>query len=372
MPTFDTDYLAGIPAPLWLILFLKVLGFVLHLIPMGLWAVALPVGLIGATLFPKSSGLGQFGRNILRQMPVIVALGVNFGIVPLLFIQTLYPKPFYTATVLIAWHWFVIIPLFLVAYYSVYIASFAAKSNAKPALRRFLLPVGIIASACFLAIGLLISNAMTLIVHVERWDAIFTRTQIAGAISGFGNNMRDPSLAYRLLTMFALAMITTGVWAMIDAFLFAKGDKKSNAPYRRWASRFAVFMASVGVVILCYVDVVKFPHADYTSYFFIVTSVGMFLLIGIIAAAIRGEYGVVALSIITSLYVLLLTTFGIVRQIGQHTAIVQTDGLANLTENIQWTPIALFLVTFILGVLCIVWMIRQLVLAPPETANPNV
>jgi hypothetical protein len=367
MTTFDTDYLAGIPAPLWLVLFLKVLGFVLHLFPMGLWAVALPIGLVGAALFPPNSGIGRFGRDVLRQMPILVALGVNFGIVPLLFIQTLYPKPFYTATVLIAWHWFIIIPLFLVAYYGVYVASFAAKPDAKPILRQLLLPVGIVASICFLVIGLLICNAMTLIVHVERWNDVFAQTQIAGAVSGLGNNMRDPSLPYRLLTMFALAMVTTGVWAMVDAYLFAKGNKEANTPYRRWAVRFAAVTATVGVGILCYVQTIS--HADYTSYFVIVTGVGVLLLVGIIAEAIRGEYGAAALSAITAVYVVLLTTFGIVRQIGQHTTIIQTDGLANLTENIQWTPIALFLVTFVLGVLCIIWMIRQLVIAPPETTN---
>ncbi|MDR3111388.1 MAG: hypothetical protein LBU65_17090 [Planctomycetaceae bacterium] len=367
MPIFDVDYLAGIPAPLWLVLFLKVLGFVLHLVPMGLWAVALPIGLVGATSLPESSGLGRFGRNILRQMPILVALGVNFGIVPLLFIQTLYPKPFYTATVLIAWHWFVIIPLFLIAYYGVYVASFAVKPAANSILRRALLPVGIVASVCFLAIGLLISNAMTLIVHIERWNDIFVRTQIAGAVSGLGSNMSDPSLLYRLLTMFALAVMTTGVWAMVDACLFAKGSRGANASYRCWASRFAAATAVVGAVILWCVQMI--PHADYTQLFWVVAVVGTALLAGIVVVVIRSVYGVIALSVITTIYVALLTTFGIIRQIGQHTAIVQTDGLANLTEHIQWTPVALFLVTFVLGVLCIVWMVRQLVLAPPETAN---
>ena len=53
-------------------------------------------------------------------MPVIVALGINFGVVPLLFVQLAYYKVFYPATILMAWHWLAIIGLLIPAYYGVY------------------------------------------------------------------------------------------------------------------------------------------------------------------------------------------------------------------------------------------------------------
>ena len=53
-------------------------------------------------------------------MPVIVAVGVNLGVVPLLFIQLAYYKVFYPATILMAWFWLGIIMLLIPAYYGVY------------------------------------------------------------------------------------------------------------------------------------------------------------------------------------------------------------------------------------------------------------
>ncbi len=44
----------------------------------------------------------RFGGRLLRQMPIIVAVGVNLGVVPLLFVQLAYAKVFYPATILMA------------------------------------------------------------------------------------------------------------------------------------------------------------------------------------------------------------------------------------------------------------------------------
>ena len=60
----------------------------------------------------------------MAQMPVIIAMGINFGIVPLLFIQVGFAQVFYPATVLMAWFWFAVIVLLMPAYYGVYVYAF--------------------------------------------------------------------------------------------------------------------------------------------------------------------------------------------------------------------------------------------------------
>ena len=109
---------SGIPAPLWFIEFFKVLGFTLHSIPMNLWYA----GTIIAVVLLAFGGeyARQFGRRFLRQLPIIIALGVNLGVVPLLFTQLAYFKFFYPATILMAWFWLAVIGLLIVAYYGVY------------------------------------------------------------------------------------------------------------------------------------------------------------------------------------------------------------------------------------------------------------
>ena len=68
----------------------------------------------------------------MAQMPVIVALGVNFGIVPLLFVQVAYYKVFYPATILMAWFWLAIIGLLIPAYYGVYVYAFGLATTRGP------------------------------------------------------------------------------------------------------------------------------------------------------------------------------------------------------------------------------------------------
>ena len=72
---------------------------------------------------------GYFAGRLLRQMPVIVAVGVNLGVVPLLFVQLAYHRVFYPATILMAWFWLGIIVLLIPAYYGVYAYAWGLRNN---------------------------------------------------------------------------------------------------------------------------------------------------------------------------------------------------------------------------------------------------
>ena len=108
---------ANIPAPFWFVQFFKWLGFTLHIVPMNLWYAGLLVALW--LHLRGDQHARRFAARLLQQMPVIVALGVNFGVVPLLFVQLAYYKVFYPATILMAWFWLAIIGL-LIPHYGVY------------------------------------------------------------------------------------------------------------------------------------------------------------------------------------------------------------------------------------------------------------
>ncbi len=78
----------GYPTPFWFIEFFKVLGFSLHMAPMNLWyagtVTAVVLGLFGR------GHAKTVGHNIARALPFALALGINFGVIPLLFIQVAY------------------------------------------------------------------------------------------------------------------------------------------------------------------------------------------------------------------------------------------------------------------------------------------
>ncbi len=72
------------------------------------------------------------------------------------------------------------------------------------------------------------------------------------------------------------------------------------------------------------------------------------------AGAGDGDYSGKMLTAIILVYAVSFAMFGILRQVGQHR---QIASVADLSEKTQWSPIAMFLVTFVLGVLCIAWIL---------------
>ena len=114
-----------LPAPWWFVQFFKVLGFTLHAVLMHLWYAGLLWAMVLA-IRGSAAGREAAGR-LMRQMPVLVALGINLGIVPLLFLQAAYAKVFYPATIYMAWFWLGIVVLLIPAYYGVYIYSFGLR-----------------------------------------------------------------------------------------------------------------------------------------------------------------------------------------------------------------------------------------------------
>jgi hypothetical protein len=226
----------GYPVPFWVLEALKVFGFWLHAGPMNLWYAGMPTAVMLALIG------GIHGRHLARRlamvMPFAVALGVNFGIIPLLFTQVVNYQFFYTAGVLIAWPWLSVIPLLTVAYYGVYIHA----ESRRPVL---VLAAGGVSAVLFVAIGFLFANNFSLMTNPGQWPAIFSRTAIAGAPSGLALNFGDPTLLPRWLMMFGLAMTTTAAYIAFDTAFF---ERTADDGYRRWAGRFAVVLYTVGLM----------------------------------------------------------------------------------------------------------------------------
>ena len=141
-----------LPAPMWFIQFFKVLGFALHAVPMSLWYAGIVVAMI---LYARGGEQGRrFSGRLMSQMPVIIAFGVNLGIVPLLFVQLAYFKVFYPATILMAWFWLAIVGMLIPAYYGVYVYAFGLGEGGK-GLTPLKRGAGWFAAALFVVIGFL-------------------------------------------------------------------------------------------------------------------------------------------------------------------------------------------------------------------------
>ncbi len=216
MTPIDTGILPGLPAPFWFIELFKITGFVLHSIPMHLWLVGFPIALL---LFMINGRNGSFyGRRMLKQFPIIMALGINFGIVPLLFLQTAYYKAFYPATILMAVHWMAILGLVMVAYYGIYgCAALSVKAR-----RRWTVLLGFFVSLCLITCGLIFASAFTLMALPNQWPVLFHKTAIAGAVSGLGTYWTDPVVYVRFAIVVGLAFLTTSFWSIFDVFVLLR------------------------------------------------------------------------------------------------------------------------------------------------------
>ena len=188
-------------------------------------------------------------------MPVIVAVGVNLGIVPLLFVQLAYYKVFYPATILMAWFWLAIIGLLIPAYYGVYAYAWGIRNDAS-GMAGWRMAAGWCAAVFFIAIGFLFANGLSLMDHVGRWPELWKAHSMAGAALGTALNVGDATLWPRWLLMFGLALGTTAVWVLVDTFWLNHKDRPTkpiaNGPFgfaRKLYTLGMVWAAAAGTMV---------------------------------------------------------------------------------------------------------------------------
>jgi len=369
----DSASAAPLPAPWWFIQFFKVLGFTLHMVPMNLWFAGLIVAMFARAAGGQNAGI--FSRRLSRQMPIIVAYGVNFGIVPLLFLQLAYYQFFYPATILMAWFWMAIVGMLIPAYYGVYVYAFGLRDDdpSGPAPARRLAGWG--AAVLFILIGFLFVNGLSLTGNPHAWPLVWENHQVAGAATGTGLNLYDVQILPRWLMMFGLALGTTAAWVVLDAAWFAK--RESDA-YRRWAGRFALGLALVGVVWFAaagswYVsggwsgEVQKTMFAWPMLPLTVVTALAPGLPVVLLGLLVfRGPTRSLATAVAAAQFGVLAAN-AVSRQVVQNLETGAFADLAHRTTAIQWSPLAAFLVVFVLGALVILWMVAQVVKAARAT-----
>ena len=387
-----------LPAPFWFIQFFKGLGFFLHQIPMHLWFVgtllAVALGVYGCV-----NGK-TFSRRFARQLPFLIALGINFGIVPLLFIQVAYPKAFYNATILIAWPWLFVIAFLIPAYYGVYLYATSKKTaspdmpsacdqqECKSLLKRWKIPLaaGWLATGCLTLISLIFATGFSVLVAgPERWLHLWEATNVAGAVTGVSLNLLSLAFWSRWLLTAGLALGTLSAWVTLDSGFFA--DSESDA-YHDWSQRFAMLLtvgqaciATVSGAVYIWTWKVSLGIFGWTIMLIGLAMLWLPLLLWAKFAITRwntvrerlrngihgldfpmqkvGKSQVIAL-VVSQLIVLLSHT--IARQLLQNAQVanVYTGGVGSQPVDPQWSAIALFLISFVGGVVAIGWMLYKI------------
>jgi len=324
----------GMPVPVWILLALKTFGFVLHLVFMNLWLAGLPVALC---LLRSKPGVAE---RLFHALPFFMAFGINAGIVPLLFLHTLYPQFFYPATILQAWFWFSVIPLLLIAYYAVYLASFG----------KFRVAVALTATILIYMIGMMFSSAMSLTTNPQAWPKIFMDSARGGAVHGFYFYF-NLEVLLRFLLVVGMAFGTLAAYFVIVAEWFAKNAKDRNE-LRKMVWLYLLGAAVFGVAGTVYASSIfaRLPLLWFSL-------AGASLLAGVLLAVVYGRNpnrwkGV---SFIVAQLAVLLSN-AIARQWVQVSELMKWYDPDKAPVRGEWGSFALFIVTLLAAIIIISWI----------------
>ena len=108
------------PAPLFAVLLDAT--FLLHLVAMNLLlgGALLVVGLRFGRRGADAAHRDALARALEKAGPVVAAATVTLGVAPLLFLQALHGRVFFTSAIVMGWLWLAIVPLAMLAYYGAY------------------------------------------------------------------------------------------------------------------------------------------------------------------------------------------------------------------------------------------------------------
>lgn len=155
-----------------------------------------------------------------KRLPTLLALTVNLGVAPLLFLQVLYGQFLYTAAILSAVYWMSAVALVMAAYALLYVQA----ARASHGERSWALPLAVCG---LLATSFILVNIMSLMSRPEAWTAYFQNPQ------GTLLNLDDPTFAPRWLHFLVASLAVGGLFVALLArksSLF--GDRLAQARLR--------------------------------------------------------------------------------------------------------------------------------------------
>ncbi|QQR57372.1 MAG: hypothetical protein IPG59_20715 [Candidatus Melainabacteria bacterium] len=236
-----------LPAPLWLLTTLLILGFYLHVLPMNviLGGTFLSSFMFFKSAHDKNSRMYEAAKTMASILPVFVSFTITQGIVPLLFLQLLYGPMFYTSSIIMAVPWIGIIALLIVAYYGCYFVIYRlfkqdqAQENAG-AIGLVLL----ISCVLFMLIGFTFSSNMLLMTHPEKWLEYYNHSS-----NGLNFHLNDPQLIPRYLHFFLSAIAVASLFmGYLGTRKIANDHEQGTWMIKKGASLFSIITSlQIGV-----------------------------------------------------------------------------------------------------------------------------
>lgn len=331
----------AMPAPPQIMIFLLGLTFVLHLAFLGLLFSSLWAR-IGAE-WGKSGSYDSL--RVHRAGVVGFSMTITLGVPPLLFVQILYGQYFYSSSISIGFPWLAVVGYLLVGFYAMYLAQWSwTRQNRPSAMGKSFLLLSIL---CILAIGFTYS-----------WNHLKSLSE-----TPWTNDVSHATALHRLSGYFGSALMASAAWA---AWFGPRWRADCRMPKGvGWAASLG------GLSLLTWALTSEYAAAG---------GLGLdrpLLLTAAITGIVAGALATVFhRSTVAKWLITLAAPFGMLGLLVQRELYrleVMSPFYSPFAEQVrtQWSAVALFAVTFILGLVVLLWLFVQVRRVPPAATHSS-
>jgi hypothetical protein len=292
-----------------------------------------------------------------QHLPTLIALTINLGVPPLLFVQVLFGQFFYSSSVMMSVYWIMVIPILILAYYGAYI--YCSKINTKPIIGKISL---IISTIFMLYIGLMFVSNSTLALQPEKWVNYFSDQ--GGKLLNFSDASLLPRYLHFIIAAIAIAALSKAVWNKF----FSKDENvdkqiriKQNLKIFAWTTSLQFIVGTWFWLAMPKTVTMTFMGSNITATLFMVIALISAVLIvyfalngKLVNALIQGIFQVVIMSII--------------REFSRSSYLSGIFDPSQLENVHQTSPLIVFLLIFTIGLLSL-YLMYQLTLTSKSTPS---
>lgn len=331
----------AMPAPPEIMMFLLGLTFVVHISLLGL---------LFSSLWARA-GAEWGSRRVYDSLRVHRAgvvgssMTITMGVPPLLFVQILYEKYFYSSSISIGFPWLAVVGYLLIGFYAMYWTQWSWMRNSGPSLSGKIF--WIITVLSVIAIGFTYS-----------WNHLKSISE-----TPWNNTVSHMAAMHRLLGYFGAGLIASGAWGAWFG---------SNWRTDRQIPKGAAWAAIVGGAGLS-VWALTSRFATSGAY----NLAHLFIYAGTIVAILAGVISIAANKTVIARWLMTLAapigTLGlfIQREASRLETMRPYYDPFTLPTRTQWSTVAMFVVALLAGVGVLIWLLIQIRRLPKTAQTPS-
>ncbi|GBC62709.1 hypothetical protein DENIS_3686 [Desulfonema ishimotonii] len=340
----------------WFKIFL-IITFMCHILLMNIMVGSGIMAMFTGFKREKKPALLPFQADISKKLPIVIALAINFGVAPLLFLQVIYGQFIYVSFQLMAVYWLSVIGLLIIAYYSAYY--YKSDFHTTDGLKKYLMAVAVL---IFLFIGFLFTNSMTLMLNPKAWFGYFNTPD------GTLLNLSDPTLIPRYLHFMTASVAVGGLFtAVVWTLKHKKGIAGAEAHITR-GMRWFTYATLLQVLIGFWFQMslpgeIMMRFMGGSAFHTGVFALGLFLVVQTLFFSITRQVWPTTASLL-----ILVLNMIVMRDLVRTAYLSPYFRVSDLEIIGQVSPLILFLASLVTGIGIIVYVIR-LALKTPAAAS---